>query len=124
MIVLVDSDVLIDVSRGFNRDIIAGWNELSQSDNPVLYSAVSAAELWTVARPAEYEVLTDLFRSLVCVPIDAETGRFAGNYLRQYRRSHSLEIGDALIAAAAVQSRAALWTRNRKHYPMTDLSFY
>jgi predicted nucleic acid-binding protein len=35
-----------------------------------------------------------------------------------------VELGDALIAATAVQSKAALWTRDRKHYPMKELSFY
>ena len=42
----------------------------------------------------------------------------------QYRKSHGLQITDALIAAAAVLNHAELWTRNRKHYPMKELSFY
>jgi len=65
-----------------------------------------------------------LFRTLLCVPIDYETGRRAGNYLRQYQKSHGLQISDALIAAAALMNSAQLWTRNRKHYPMKELSFY
>jgi predicted nucleic acid-binding protein len=60
---------------------------------------------------------------LTCVPIDAATGRLTGDYLRRYRKSHAVELGDALIAAAAVLNSAALWTRNRKHYPMKDLVF-
>jgi hypothetical protein len=60
----------------------------------------------------------------VCVPADAAVGRRAGEYLRRYRKSHSVELGDALIAATAVVSGAMLWTRNRKHYPMTELTFY
>jgi predicted nucleic acid-binding protein len=48
----------------------------------------------------------------------------AGALLRQYKKSHGLEIADALIAAAAIQNQAALWTRNRKHYPMKNLTFY
>jgi predicted nucleic acid-binding protein len=61
---------------------------------------------------------------MLCVPIDSDTGRLAGNYLRTYRKSHALALGDALIAAAAAVNHAELWTRNRKHYPMKDLSFY
>jgi hypothetical protein len=76
------------------------------------------------ARPREHEALTNLFRSLTCASIDYEVGRQAGNYLRQYRKSHGVELDDALIAATAVANGAQLWTRNRKHYPMTDLSFY
>ena len=46
------------------------------------------------------------------------------DYLRDYRKSHSVELGDALIAAKAILNNAELWTRNRKHYPMRDVSFY
>ena len=124
MTVLVDSDILIEVSRGKDQRILSRWAELSQSDNLILYSPVSVAELWAGARPREYEVLTRLFRVLICAPIDNETGRQAGDYLRQYRKSHGVELADALIASAASLSAAALWTRNRKHYPMKELSFY
>jgi predicted nucleic acid-binding protein len=85
---------------------------------------VTAAELWAGARPREHQALTNLFRVLLCAPIDGETGRQAGNYLHQYGKSHGLELGDALIAAAALLNDAELWTRNRKHYPMKELSFY
>lgn len=124
MTVLVDSDVLIEVSRERNRDISFRWVQLAESGSAVLCSPVTSAELWAGALPREHEATAELFRTLVCVPIDHETGRQAGDYLRHYGKSHGLEIGDALIAAAAVLNRAALWTRNRKHYPMKELLFY
>lgn len=124
MTVLVDSDILIEVTRGRDRDILSRWEDLSQSDDALLYSPVTAAELWAGARPNEHEALNNLFGALLCVPIDAKVGRQAGDYLRLYRKSHSVELGDALIAAAAALSDAKLWTRNRKHYPMKELSFY
>lgn len=122
--VLVDSDILIEVSRGGNADVIERWIELSSSDAAVLYSPVSVAELWAGARPSEHNAIENLFRTLACAPIDSEAGRHAGSYLRQFRRSHAVEIADALIAASAVAHGAQLWTRNRKHYPMKDLSFF
>ena len=124
MTVLVDSDVLIEVSRGRNSEIVTRWLDLSKSDSAVLYSPVSVAELWAGARPNEFEALTHLFGSLTCIPIDGESGRQAGLYLRQYRKSHGVEIADALIAAGAVANKADLWTRNRKYYPMKDLAFF
>jgi len=122
--VLVDSDVLIEVSRERNRDISFRWAQLAESGSAILCSPVSSAELWAGALPREHEATTELFRTLVCVPIDYETGRQAGDYLRHYGKSHGLEIGEALIAAAAVMNHAELWTRNRKHYPMKELLFY
>ncbi|MGH9610761.1 MAG: type II toxin-antitoxin system VapC family toxin [Bryobacteraceae bacterium] len=111
MTVLVDSDILIEVSQGRNAGII------------IICSPVSVAELWHGARPEEHGVIANLFQALVCVPIDIETGRKASEFLQKYRKSHGLELGDALIASSAVLNGAALWTRNRKHYPMPGLSF-
>ena len=124
MTVLIDSDILIEVSRGKDPAVVAGWTELSASDAAVLFSPVNAAELWAGARPSEHETLNGLFASLTCIPTDAEVGRQAGAYLRRYRKSHGLELGDALIAASAVAANAMLWTRNRKHYPMKEIAFF
>lgn len=124
MTVLVDSDILIEVSRGRDSTIVAKWMELSESDALILFSPVTAAELWAGARPAEYPKLEALFDALVCVPAEASVGRRAGEYLRRYRKSHAVELGDALIAASAVTSGGRLWTRNRKHYPMPEVTFY
>jgi predicted nucleic acid-binding protein len=76
------------------------------------------------ARPREFPVVEALFAVLMPVPIDAEIGKRAGDDLRLYLRSHSVELGDALIAATASAHKLALWTRNREHYPMDDLSYY
>lgn len=124
MTVLVDSDILIEVSRDGDSTVLAKWMELSESDALILFSPVTAAELWAGARPAEYPKLEALFNALVCVPAEASVGRRAGEYLRRYRKSHAIELGDALIAASAVASGGWLWTRNRKHYPMPELTFY
>jgi predicted nucleic acid-binding protein len=94
------------------------------SDALILFSPVTATELWSGARPTEHAALEALLEALVCVPADAVVGQRAGEYLRRYRKSHSVELGDALIAASAVTSGAMLWTRNRKHYPMTEVTFY
>ena len=124
MSIFVDSDILIDVSRGRLTDLLHRWGALGQSDEPILYSPVSVAEVWSGARSEESEKLSNLLSALICVPVTEETGRHAASYLRAYRKSHGLGIADALIAAAASLTGAALWTRNRKHYPMKDLTFY
>jgi predicted nucleic acid-binding protein len=61
---------------------------------------------------------------MICVPIGSETGRLAGEFLRIYAKSHGLHVADALIAAGACLRAAALWTRNRKHFPMKEIQFY
>jgi predicted nucleic acid-binding protein len=124
MTVLVDSDVLIEVLRGRDAEILARWAELADSEDAVLCSPVSIAEVWHGVRPKEHAVVARLLGALMCVPINAETGQQAGQYLREYHKSHGVELGDALIAASGVLHGVALWTRNRKHYPMRALNFY
>lgn len=124
MTVLIDSDVLIEVTRARDSDILGRWSELSESRGAVLCSPVSIAELWQGALSREHEVLRNLFAALRCVAIDAETGQKAGEFLHLFRKSHGLELADALIGASAVVNKAALWTRNRRHYPMKAILFY
>jgi predicted nucleic acid-binding protein len=122
--VLVDSDVIIEVLRARDQDLLVKWASLSGSSSGVLCSPVSVAEIWAGARTHEHEAIRTVFDRLACATIDAATGRKAGDYLRMYQRSHSLGIADALIAASAFMNHAAVWTRNRKHYPMKELSFF
>ena len=124
MIVLVDSDILIEVSRGRNSLIVAQWTDLANSGSPVLYSPISVAELWAGARPNEHAALHNLFGALTCCPINEDIGYQAGLYIQKYRASHAVDIADALIAATAVANSAHLWTRNRKHYPMKEVTFF
>lgn len=124
MSVLIDSDVLIEVSRGRDAAILKAWHQLADSDEVLLCSTVTVAELWQGARPAEHKMLNGLFSALLITPVDHETGRLAGDFLRAYRKSHGVELGDALIAAGALLHNAELWTRNRKHYPMPGLDFF
>ena len=107
--------------------MLACWTtgrDLSGSDAVIAYSPVTMAELWHGARPHEYKALEALFRALTCVPIGPEIGRRAGDYLRQFAKSHAVELGDALIAATASIHQLTLWTHNRKHYPMKDCRFF
>ncbi|HZP25243.1 MAG TPA: PIN domain-containing protein [Terriglobales bacterium] len=124
MTILVDTDILIEVARGRNAEILAEWARLGSSEDLVIYSPVTAAELWAGVRTPEEPLLSSLLASLLCIAIDANIGRRAGDYLRLFAKSHALELGDALIAATAALQGAALWTRTRKHYPMKDLPFY
>jgi predicted nucleic acid-binding protein len=122
--ILIDSDILIEVTRARDDSILLLWDELSGAETPVLCSPVTVAELWHGARPEDSRMLSALFAAIHCVPIDTNIGIRAGEYLRHYAKSHHVELGDALIAATASLHNLALWTRNRKHYPMKDIAFY
>ena len=124
MSVLIDSDIVIEVLRGRDQAILSKWSALADSRSPIFVSPITVAEVGAGARDAEMETISRFFASLTCVAIDHEMGQLAGEYLSQYSKSHNVKIADALIAVSAARCQAALWTRNRKHYPMPDLIFY
>ena len=122
--VLLDTDVLIEVLRAKNNSILSKWASLAEGETLVLYSPVTLAELWQGIRDGEMPAVQALLLGLTCLPIEAEIGRAAGRYLRKFRASHGLAIGDALIAGAAHVHNVPLWTRNRRHYPMADIRLF
>ena len=124
MTVLLDSDVVIEILRQRDASILSQWSELAGSEALVLTTPVTVAEIEAGARPSEVKKIDQFFSLLECASIDEHVGKLAGELMRRYSRSHNLEIADALIAATAIRRKAALWTRNLKHYPMPELSFY
>jgi hypothetical protein len=122
--VLLDTDISIEILRARNPEISSKWSALVAARTVVLCSPVVAAEVWAGAHPHEHPFISIFFRPLVCVPTDYEIGELAGALLRKFAKSHGLEIPDALIAATAIQHKAALWTRNRKRYPMPQLTLF
>ena len=75
-------------------------------------------------RPAEAGVTEGLLSRIGEVRLDVAVGRHAGGYLSRFGKSHGVEVADALIAAAAVRNGLPLWTGNRRHFPMPDLTFH
>ncbi len=114
---------IIEVLPG-HADVIEAAHALEASGTPTYCTPISVAEVYAGIRPDEEHITRAFFEARGEVVLDADTGRRAGAYLARYARSHSVEIADSLIAAAATTSDLRLWTLNRKHYPMDDLQFY
>ena len=124
MSVLIDTDIVIEVLRGRNAGISAEWLVLADSSEALLVSPVTLTEVRAGTFEREREAIARFFAPLAYVAIDEQVGQLAGDYLRRYGKSHGVQIADALIAASAVHSKAKLWSRNRKHYPMPELAIY
>jgi predicted nucleic acid-binding protein len=114
---LLDTDILIDFLRGRAqaRAFLGGYQGAAA---PPVISVVSVAELWAGVRPGEERATGALLSALRKISLSEAIALAAGDMLRTYRRSHGTELGDALIAATAVEIGATLITRNVKHYPM------
>lgn len=113
---IVDSDVIIEILRGNLRTV--SWLRAQRAAGTALrYSPVSRAEVRAGARPAELAAIASLFGTLGVVPVEASTGDVAGDQLARFARSRGVQMGDALVAAAAIELSEALATFNSKHFP-------
>jgi predicted nucleic acid-binding protein len=98
--------------------------KLLEGGHNLLWTPVSIAEIFAGARKSESARIETLFLILETLPISVAIGRKAGYFLQKYSSSHSVELGDALIAASACLARLSLWTLSRKHYPMPEIRLF
>ncbi len=115
---LVDSDVIIWYMRG---NIIAR-NVLDNLDNLTI-SAITYMEL--VQGMRNKTELTALETTLInwqatVLLLNENISEIAIMLVKQFFLSHSLMLGDALIAATALNSGLPLLTANNKHYQMIN----
>ena len=120
---LLDSDVIIEWLRG-HEPFVTKIAQLLKEHSQLFWTPVSVAEVYSGVRKSEETRTGKLFILLEPVSISPDTGKKAGEYLRLYAKSHGVEIADALVAACAFMENLPLWTLNRKHYPMKDISFF
>ena len=114
---LIDSNVLIDVSRG-NAAAIKYIDRLGDS---WALSQVTAMELIVGARDKRDLATIDGFLSLYPVlPLSDSIGTGAYRLLKTYAKSHGLHVFDLLVAATAMEKALILITLNRKHYQMIE----
>ena len=117
MAYLVDTDVLIDVSR----DKEAAIEFLDQLDDFWLVSIITAMELMIGARnQQEVSEIDRLVAVYSVIPLAAEIGNSAYRLLKRYAKSHGLRVFDSLIAATALDEDLTLVTKNKKHFQMID----
>jgi predicted nucleic acid-binding protein len=96
---LVDTDVLIDVSRN-NEGAIDFPDQL---DDFWLVSIITAMELMVGARnQQEVSEIDQLVAVYSVIPLAAEIGNSAYELLKRYAKSHGLRVFDSLIAATAL----------------------
>ena len=112
---LIDSDVLIDISRDRQESI----DYVDTLADPWMISQVTAMELQAGARNKREVAYLDAFlSSYPIVPLSASIGKKAYELLLRYAKSHGLHVFDSLVAATAIDQGFTLVTRNQRHFAM------
>jgi predicted nucleic acid-binding protein len=112
---LVDTDVLIDVSRSNDAAI----DFLDQLGDSWSISIITALELIVGARnKKEVTQIDQLVAAYSAIPLTAEIGNSSYDLLRQFAKSHGLRVFDSLIAATAIDEGLTLVTKNKRHFQM------
>jgi hypothetical protein len=117
MACLLDSGVLIDISRGRTASI----DYVDMLPEPWAISQVTAMELLVGARDKREVAYLDAFLSShPIVRLSESLGKRAYRLLMDYSKSHGLHVFDSVVAAAALEQGLTLVTRNKRHLAMID----
>ena len=120
---LFDSDILIWVERGSAK--AARW--IKEADERSI-SVQTYMEILQGAGTRQEIQITKSFLSdfgFVVLPLTENIGHRASIYIEEYAVPHGLRVGDALIAATAMENNLVLATGNQKHFrPIKDLRLH
>ena len=120
-VVVVDSDVLIDVGREVDEALYC-LDHIERHSSPAI-SAVTHMELLVGCRnKTELRKLDRFLLRFQVVRLTESISDRSIQLLRRYLLSHGLLIADAVIAATALTLTMPLVTKNQRDYRFIDLA--
>ena len=115
--VILDTNILIEILKGDKRTIA----KVESLKRELCISSITAMELFYGARDrAEVKKLEKFILLFTLLYPDEALSRKAMELVKQYAKSHSLDIPDSLIAATALTQNCELFTYNRKDFRYID----
>lgn len=111
---IFDTDVIIWAQRGNSNAAIA----IDEADERII-SVYTYMELLQLAPSKKHHKMVKESLKVMAfdtLPVTENIGHRAAIYVEEYTLSHSLQAGDAIIAATAVENNMPLLTGNKKHF--------
>lgn len=113
--ILVDTDILIDVSR--NIDIAINRLDLEEKTNQISISVITEMELIVGCRnKLELQHINKFLSRYDISQINDNISIFTVELIKTYRLSHGLLMPDAFIAATSIIDNFPLLTKNQSDY--------
>jgi predicted nucleic acid-binding protein len=117
---LLDTDIVIDFlrRRDYARKLLETW----AGAGLLAISTLTQLEIYQGMKSGEEKATNILLDGLVSIAVDVPIARQAGRIIGESRsKGVTVGIGDAIIAATALQVSIPLLTNNVEHYPFTEL---
>jgi predicted nucleic acid-binding protein len=113
--ILVDTDILINVSR--NIDIAINRLDLEEKTNQISISVITEMELIVGCRnKLELQHINKFLSRYDISQINDNISIFTVELIKTYRLSHGLLMPDAFIAATSIINNFPLLTKNQSDY--------
>ena len=113
---IIDSDILIDASKE-NKNAISFL--ATKQNAEIRISIISAIELVIGCRnKTELSQTQKFLQGCTILPITVNASKVAYQLIETFALSHGLLMGDALIAATALEHGSTLYTKNTRHFQM------
>ncbi len=120
MIGLFDTNILIDHLKG-KTEATSVLQDCIHNKIFLGCSVITIIELLSGMRPGEESKLELFLSGFEIIHVTGKIAKVAGIYMNKYRKSHGINMADAIIAASTKYTDAKLYTLNTKHYPMSDI---
>lgn len=114
-LLLIDTDVLIDYSRGIEKT--KGILKNLESDHILAISVVTQLELMVgCENKSDFKSLQKFLSNFEIIQLSKSTSEIAVDLFKKYRLSHGVLIPDMLIASTALTLEIPLLSKNRKDF--------
>ena len=111
--IFLDTNVLIKILKG-NAETI---DKVTNLQAPLSISSITAMELiYGAKNKQEQQKLERFIQLFTTVHVNKSISNQALKLVKQYAKSHTLDIPDALIAATALEHKASLFTYNLQDF--------
>lgn len=118
-IVIVDSDILIDFSRG--AVFAAEWLNETESGATLAVSSITEMELMVGARnKAHLSELKRFLRRFQILHLNEQISALSIKLIEKFTLSHGLLVPDALIAATAMSLDCQFASKNQRDFRFID----
>jgi hypothetical protein len=114
-LLLIDTDVLIDYSRGIEKT--KGILKTLESDHTLAISVVTQLELMVgCENKADFKSLQNFLSNFEIIQLSKSISEKAVDLFKKYRLSHGVLIPDMLIASTSLILEIPLLSKNRKDF--------